>query len=64
MLSEKARGALRGLDFRQKKTSVEVYLHTNGAKAGLATPINILILKNYFYLIFYVPPFVPPLKIA
>ena len=35
MLSEKARGALRGLDFRQKKTSVEVYLHTNGAKAGL-----------------------------
>lgn len=33
MLSEKARRALRGLDFRhKKKTSVEVSLHTNGAE--------------------------------
>lgn len=32
MLSEKARRALRGLDFRHKKTSVEVSLHTNGAE--------------------------------
>lgn len=38
MLTEKARRALRGLDFRhKKKTSAEVYLHTIGAEGRTRT---------------------------
>jgi hypothetical protein len=36
MLTEKARGACGDWILDKKKTSVEIYLHTNGAKAGLA----------------------------